>query len=98
MAIRLGMLDQDVSQATLTAEERDFLIAEDSVLEELCQNGFFMESRPEDEVVKELSFGEFEDLSEDAREIYRTRVRPLLVAYYENPDTFPAVYAKARES
>ncbi|WP_292519227.1 hypothetical protein [Mesorhizobium sp.] len=50
--------------------ERDewlFETAEEGILEELCENGYFGGGRPEDRLAYELDFRSKEDLTEEER-------------------------------
>jgi hypothetical protein len=79
--------------------ERDewlFETAEEGILEELCETGYFGGGRPEDRLAYELDFCSMEDLTEDERALYDAKILPVLKAYFCDPESVDRVYDSLR--
>ncbi|RWG57947.1 MAG: hypothetical protein EOQ65_21445 [Mesorhizobium sp.] len=79
--------------------ERDewlFETAEEGILEELCENGYFGGGRPEDRLAYELDFRSKEDLTEEERALYDAKILPVLRAGFYDPDSLDLVYDSLR--
>jgi hypothetical protein len=81
----------------LTPGENDrdwmFETAEAGILEEMCQEGYFDDGRPEDNVAYLLDDWDFGQLSDEQRRLYEERIRPLMRIWTFERHRFAEEYA-----
>jgi hypothetical protein len=84
----------------LTPGENDqdwmFETAEAGILEEMCQEGYFDDGRPEDKVAYLLDDWNFGQLSDEQRRFYEKRLRPLLRIWTCERHRFEEEYSRRR--
>lgn len=84
----------------LTSEEERsewlFQTADAGILEEMCEEGYFNEGRPEDEVAFLLDDWDFEQLTEAQRRLYDERIYPLMRIWFFERDRFEEEYTRLR--
>ena len=84
----------------LTAAENDqdrmFETAEAGLLQEICQEGYFDDGRPEDKVAYLLSDWDFAQLSGEQRRLYDERIRPLMRIWSFERHRFEEEYERRR--
>jgi hypothetical protein len=73
-----------------------FETAEAGILEEMCQEGYFDDGRPEDKVAYLLDDWDFEQLSDEQRRLYEDRIRPLMRLWTFGRHRFEEEYARRR--
>ncbi|WP_145721031.1 hypothetical protein [Mesorhizobium tianshanense] len=81
-------------------EERSewlFQTADAGILEEMCEEGYFNDGRPEDEVAFLLDDWDFERLTEGQRKLYDERIYPLMRIWFFERERFEGEYARRRE-
>ncbi|RUV48004.1 MULTISPECIES: hypothetical protein [unclassified Mesorhizobium] len=80
-------------------EERSewlFRTADAGILEEMCEEGYFDDGRPEDEVAFLLDDWDFEHLTEEQRRLYDDRVYPLMRIWFFERERFEEEYNRLR--
>jgi hypothetical protein len=82
----------------LTPGENDemFETAEAGILQEMCQEGYFDDGRPEDKVAYLLDDWDFGQLSDEQRRFYEERIRPLMRIWTFERPRFEDEYARRR--
>lgn len=84
----------------LTSEEERsewlFQTADAGILEEMCEEGYFNEGRPEDEVAFLLDDWDFEQLTEAQRRLYDERIYPLMRIWFFERDRFEEEHTRLR--
>jgi hypothetical protein len=84
----------------LTSEEERsewlFQTADTGILEEMCEERYFNEGRPEDEVAFLLDDWDFEQLTEAQRRLYDERIYPLMRIWFFERDRFEEEYTRLR--
>jgi hypothetical protein len=84
----------------LTSEEERsewlFQTADAGILEEICEEGYFDDGRPEDEVAFLLDDWDFEQLTEEQRRLYDERVYPLMRIWFFEREHFEEEYSRRR--
>lgn len=84
----------------LTSEEERsewlFQTADAGILEEMCEEGYFNEGRPEDEVAFLLDDWDFEQLTEEQRGLYDERIHPPMRIWFFERERFEEEYARRR--
>lgn len=73
-----------------------FKTAEASILEEMCEAGYFNDGRPEDEVAYLLDDWDFEALTEEQRRLYGERIYPLMRIWVFDRERFDEEYVRLR--
>ncbi|WP_265519223.1 hypothetical protein [Nitratireductor luteus] len=95
-------LVQEPQRFRLTSEEESseqlFETAEDTILEEMCERGYFNDGRPEDEVAFLLEEWDFERLTEAQRRLYDERIYPLMRIWFFERERFEDEYARLRNA
>lgn len=82
-----------------TEEERSewhFQTAVAGILEGMCEEGYFDDHRPEDEVAFLLDDWDFEQLTEEQRRLYDERLYPLMRIWFFERERFEEEYARRR--
>jgi hypothetical protein len=80
-------------------EERSewlFQTADAGILEEMCEEGYFSDGRPEDEVAFLLDDWDFERLTDEQRRLYDERIYPLMRIWFFERERFEEEYARQR--
>lgn len=80
-------------------EERSewlFQTADAGILEEMCEEGYFNDGRPEDEVAFLLDDWDFGHLTEEQRRLYDERIYPLMRVWFFERDRFGEEYHRLR--
>jgi hypothetical protein len=77
-------------------QDRMFETAEAGILEEMCQEGYFDDGRPEDKVAYLLDDWNLAQLSGEQRRLYAERIRPLMRIWAVERHRFEAEYARRR--
>jgi hypothetical protein len=77
-------------------EDRMFETAEAGILQEMCQEGYFDDGRPEDKVAYLLNDWDFEQLSDEQHRLYAERIRPLMRIWTFERHRFEEEYARRR--
>ena len=80
-------------------EERSEWLFESAVagiLEEMCEEGYFNDGRPEDEVAFLLDDWDVEQLSKEQRRMYDERLYPLMRIWFFERERFEEEYARRR--
>lgn len=84
----------------LTAGEKDSAwpleTAEAGILGEMCEEGYFNDGRPEDEVAYLLDDWDFEELTKEQRRLYDERVHPLICIWAFERERFDEEYRRLR--
>lgn len=81
-------------------EERSewlFQTADAGILEEMCEEGYFDDGRPEDEVAFLLDDWDFERLTDEERTLYHERIYPLMRIWFFERERFEGEYARRRD-
>lgn len=73
-----------------------FETAEAGILEEMCEEGYFDDGRPEDEVAYLLDDWDFEQLTDKQRRLYDERIHPLMRIWAFERERFEEEYARLR--
>lgn len=85
---------------TLTSEEERsewlFETAAAGILEEMCQDGYFDDGRPEDEVAFLLDDWDFDRLTEEQQRLYEERIYPLMRIWFFEREHFAEEYTRLR--
>ncbi|RWQ62417.1 hypothetical protein [Mesorhizobium sp.] len=76
--------------------ERLFQTADAGILEKMCEEGYFNEGGPEDEVVFLLDDWDFEGLTEEQRRLYDERIYPLMRIWFFEHERFEEEYTRLR--
>ncbi len=66
------------------------------ILEEMCEEGYFDDRRPEDEVAFLLDDWDFEQLTAEQRQLYDERLYPLMRIWFFERERFEEEYARRR--
>lgn len=74
--------------------EWSFQTADAGILEEMCEEGYFSNGRPEDEVAFLLDDWDFERLTEEQRRLYDERIYPLMRILFFERERFEEEYAR----
>lgn len=69
-----------------------FQTAEEGILDELCEAGYFGGGRPEDRLAYEPDFRSLEDMTDEERALYDAKILPVLRAYFYDRDKVDEVY------
>jgi hypothetical protein len=77
-------------------QDRMFETAEAGILQEICQEGYFDEGRPEDKVAYLLNDWDFRQFSQEQRRLYEDRIRPLMRIWTFERPRFEEEYARRR--
>lgn len=77
-------------------EDWMFETAEAGILQEMCQEGYFDDGRPEDKVAYLLNDWDFRQLNGEQRRLYDERIRPLMGIWTFERPRFEAEYARRR--
>ncbi|WP_143748397.1 hypothetical protein [Mesorhizobium carmichaelinearum] len=80
-------------------EERSewlFQTANAGILEEMCEEGYFYEGRPEDKVAFLLDDWDFDRLTEEQRRLYDERIYPLMRVWLFKRERFEEEYVRLR--
>lgn len=81
-------------------EERSewlFQTADAGILEEMCEEGYFDDGRPEDAVAFLLDDWNFQRLTQEQRRLYDERIYPLMRIWFFEPERFEErIYPSAR--
>ncbi|MBB6469466.1 hypothetical protein HNQ96_005356 [Aminobacter lissarensis] len=80
-------------------EERSewlFQTADAGILEEMCEEGYFDDGRPEDEVAFLLDDWDFEQLTVEQRRLYDERIYPLMRVWFFDRRRFEEEYIRLR--
>jgi hypothetical protein len=84
----------------LTSEEERsewlFKTADAGILEEMCEEGYFNEGRPEDEVAFLPDDWDFERLTGEQRLLYDERIYPLMRVWFFDRERFEEEYVRRR--
>ncbi|RWA78225.1 hypothetical protein [Mesorhizobium sp.] len=78
-------------------EERSewlFQTADAGILEEMCEEGYFDDGRPEDEVAFLLGDWDFEQLTDEQRRLYDERIYPLMRVWFIDRGRFEEEYTR----
>ena len=80
-------------------ERREWLFdtAEAGILEEIWEEGYFGEGRPEDKVAFQLDDWDFERLTKEQRRLYDERLYPLMRIWAFERERFDDEYARLRD-
>jgi hypothetical protein len=83
---------------TLGENDQDWMFetAEAGILEEMCQEGYFDDGRPEDKVAYLLDDWDFEQLSDEQHRLYAERIRPLMRIWTFERNRFDEEYTRRR--
>jgi hypothetical protein len=83
---------------TTSDKESEWLFetAKDGILEEMCEEGYFADGRPEDEVAYLLDDWNFDELTEKQRRLYDERIDPLMRIWAFERERFEEEYARLR--
>lgn len=73
-----------------------FETAEAGILEEMCEEGYFDDGRPEDKVAYLLDDWDFEQLTKDQRRLYDERIFPLMRIWAFEREHFEEEYVRRR--
>ena len=77
-------------------QDREFETAAAGILEEMCQEGYFDDGRPEDKVAYLLDDWDLAQLSGEQRRLYEERIRPLMRIWAFERHRFEDEYARRR--
>lgn len=85
-------------QLTQPDENSEWLFerAEASILEEMCEQGYFDDGRPEDGVAYLLEDWDLDALSDHQRRVYGERLRPLMRMWFFERERFQEEYDRHR--
>lgn len=73
-----------------------FQTANAGILEEMCEEGYFDDGRPEDEVAFLLDDWDFEQLTGEQRRLYDERIYPLMRIWFFERERFEEEYSRHR--
>lgn len=73
-----------------------FQTADAGILEEMCEEGYFNDGRPEDEVAFLLDDWDFEQLTDEQRRLYDERIYPLMRVWFFERERFDEEYSRRR--
>jgi hypothetical protein len=73
-----------------------FQTADAGILEEMCEEGYFDDGLPEDEVAFLLDDWDFERLTEEQRRLYNERIYPLMRIWAFERERFEDEYSRLR--
>ncbi|RWI08815.1 MULTISPECIES: hypothetical protein [Mesorhizobium] len=94
-------LVQEPQRFSFTSEEERsewlFQTADAGILEEICEEGYFSDGRPEDEVAFLLADWDFEQLTYEQRGLYDERIYPLMRIWFFERERFEGEYARRRD-
>jgi hypothetical protein len=83
----------------ISEEERSewlFQTADAGILEEMCEEGYFNDGRPEDEVAFLLDDWDFEQLTGEQRRLCDERIYPLMRIWFFERERFEEEYTRLR--
>jgi hypothetical protein len=93
-------LVREPQRFSFTSEEErsewPFQTADAGILEEMCDEGYFNDGRPEDEVAFLLDDWDFERLTEEQRRLYDERIYPLMRIWFFERERFEEEYNRQR--
>ncbi|WP_050589550.1 hypothetical protein [Mesorhizobium sp. LNHC252B00] len=73
-----------------------FQTANAGILEEMCEEGYFDDGRPEDKVAFLLDDWDFDRLTEEQRRLYDERIYPLMRVWFFERERFEGEYVRHR--
>lgn len=76
--------------------EQLFQTADADILEEMCEEGYFNDGRPEDEVAFLLDDWDFERLTDEQRRLFDERIYPLMRIWFFERERFEEAYSRRR--
>ncbi|RWM43696.1 hypothetical protein [Mesorhizobium sp.] len=95
-------LVQEPQRFCLTSDDKEneclFETAAADILEEMCEEGYFDDGRPVDEVAFLLDDGDFEQLTDEQRHLYDEQIYPLMRIWFFERNRFEEEYARRRAS